>query len=188
MIPKLYFQRSWIYDQRLKVPENTERFEEDFIRSQIKGYEAIWQSEGDQILQELVEITKLQWHNPEIFCYVTIWNIAPFSDPLTINPRWEADRTRDLITHELIHRILSHDLNFQIIKARWDQLMEKYKEYSLTTRLHIPVHAIHEHIIRKFYTEKELERDKIKKFPDYYTAWEVVEKEGYKNIIKELCD
>lgn len=169
------------------MPKDAERFEEEFIQSQIKKYQDMWDKEGEKILQELTVVTKLKWHNPEISCYVTCWDIQPFSDPMTISPRWDADKTRDLMTHELIHRILAHSLNFPIIKERWEKLMERYKEYSLTTRLHIPIHAIHEAIIRKLYTEKDLERDKIKKFPDYYASWEIVEREGYKNIIRELC-
>ena len=56
------------------------------------------------------------------------------------------------------------------------------------TKNHIFVHALHKEIYLKLFDEKRLKRDieKCQKHEDYKRAWEIVEKEGYKNIIKEF--
>ena len=71
----------------------------------------------------------------------------------------------------------------------WDYFFRKYKNETLNTKIHIQVHAIHSHIYLKFFNKKRLERDVklISHLKDYKRAWEIVQKEGYENIIKEFA-
>ena len=88
----------------------------------------------------------------------------------------------------MIHQLFTQGENFKKSKKAWDYINKKYNKESLKTRIHIPVHAIHTHMYLKFFNKKRLERD-IKwasSFPDYKKAWEMVEKEGYKNIISNF--
>ena len=194
MIPKIIFHRSKIYDRQLK---RTSEFElppaESVFRSRIKEYREAWDKEGHKILEELESVTKLKWHENEIICYVT-WGIYPYSDPLTINvsryPKSVKDGpeiTMDILTHELIHRMLSHPLRFPKIKENWEKLMKKYPECSRVTKAHIAVHAVHEHVLRKFYGKERLLREmQDVKDPNYVLSWEIVKRDGYQNIIREL--
>jgi hypothetical protein len=187
MIPKVIFHRSHLYDAALKrEPEFEKPPEEKAFAKKIKSYEALWKKEGPAILEELQRVTKLKWHNSEIVCYVT-WGVYPYSDPLTINPRKDANGTLDILTHELIHVLLSQESNSKVYWKNWRVFLKKHTKYSYTTSVHIAVHAIHEHIFRKLYNVKRLTKE-INDIQDldYVLSWEIVQKEGYKNIIAEI--
>lgn len=149
-------------------------------------YEKLWAKEGKKILQELQYVVKLKWSEPYIICYIT-WGVYPYSNPLTLNITTSPTRFIEFLTHELIHRLLSLQ-NDSVKKGKnWARLMKKYKKYPRLTKTHIIVHAVHEHIIRKFYGEAKLETEKKSvKHRDYILSWRIVERDGYKNIIKEL--
>lgn len=187
IIPKIIFQRSWLYDSQLK---RTRKFsvppKDSIFQKQIKSYEKIWRREGVKILKEISKITKLKWRELEIACYVT-WGIVPYSNPLTIGVKSNAPDTRDTLTHELIHRILSHRDNQKFFNKNWKKLMRQYRKYPQVTRMHIVIHAIHGMLLLKFYGFKRLEHEiNSVKRRGYLKAWEIAKKDGYKNIVKEL--
>ncbi len=187
MIPKVYMRRSWLYDKALKrEPELSTPPSDAVFKKKIAGYRKIWQREGKKILHEIARVTKLKWTQQEIICYIT-WGVRPYSDPLTLNIRRNARDTLDTLTHELIHRILSQYSNPKRFLKNWEKIMERYKEHVQVTKTHIVVHAIHEHILRKFYGEARTNHEiNNTKNPDYIVAWDVVKKDGYKNIITDL--
>ncbi len=92
----------------------------------------------------------------------------------------------DVLIHELIHNLFIQ--NFERTKKAWQYFHRKYKKEPETTRIHIPLHAIHSHIYLKFYSEKRLKRDikLISRLPAYKKSWQIVQKEGYQNIIREF--
>jgi hypothetical protein len=69
-------------------------------------------------------------------------------------------------------------------------MRDKYKKEIWNTRTHVLLLAMHKHILLKYFGEKtlrkEIERTKHYKTPGYYEAWQIVEKEGYQNIISEF--
>lgn len=187
MIPKIIFHRSGPYDKHLKHDAGFENPPEDsLLNEKMRAYEKAWEKDGEKILRELSAITKLPWQEKEIICYIT-WGVGSFSDPLTLNIEREADDAVQLLAHELTHRLLSHKDNTLLVRKNWKLLMEKYKEHPPVTQVHIVIHAIHEHILRKLYSEKALLREKnLPHSPNYVLAWKIVEKDGYQNIIAEL--
>ena len=78
--------------------------------------------------------------------------------------------------------------NIEKSKKAWDYINRKYRKEPLTTRIHIPLHAIHSHIYLKFFDKKRLIRDiKLISFlPEYKKSWEIVQREGYEKIIEEF--
>ncbi len=85
-------------------------------------------------------------------------------------------------THELMH--LSGG-NFT------DDFMEKYKEENVETRVHIAIHAMLEYVWREIIDKPEyvgINKARCKKHctNDYSNAWNIVEKDGYKNILKMI--
>ena len=77
--------------------------------------------------------------------------------------------------------------NLKIWKKSWSYVYRKYKNESRTTQIHIPLHAIHEHILRTLFNEKRLKREiNDVDVKDYIRSWEIVQKEGYQNIIAAL--
>lgn len=193
MIPKVIFRYSWIYDQNWRVwiknyKKNYGKYPSTKeVLSYIKKIDKLWKKEEKIIFRELSKITKIKWNEKIIKCYV-VGRCIPFSDPLTISLYKYPDYFIDVLTHELIHRIFATKENFQKSKKAWDYINKKYKKEIWNTRVHIVIHAIHKHIFLKFFGEKRLKREiKIMgKFPEYKRAWDIVQKEGYQNIINEF--
>jgi hypothetical protein len=156
------------------------------VLNYLKKVEKLWQKEEKKVLQELSKITQLKWENRTIDCFV-VGRCRPFSYPLTM-PFYEKypDYFVDVLTHELIHNLFIQ--NEKRTEKAWRYFGEKYKKESIITKNHIVLHAIHSHIYLKFYNEKRLKRDinLIGFLPDYKKAWQIVQKEGYKDIIKEF--
>ena len=152
MIPKIIFRYSWIYDQRWKDLDllNKDSYPAaDAIKAYIKVVEPLWQKDHHEILEELSNISTLSWQEETITCYV-VGRTIPFSDPLTIPIFKEVfDNFIDVLTHELIHQLFIQ--NSQRLEKSWNYVYKQYKEYAFNTRIHIPLHALHEHISYSIY-------------------------------------
>lgn len=191
MIPEIFFVRSRVYDKSLKRAEEFEiPPKEEFMDSKVRSYKEAWDERGEEILEAISEALKIPWVEAQIPVYVT-WGVRPFSSPLTINVKADPVETRDCITHELIHRILNRKdkLPKQHLDNLWN-FVEKYreKEYGHQVLSHIIVHAVHEYVLRKLGWEDRVqyEIEHSQEYPDYKLSWDIVQKEGYMNIINEL--
>ena len=192
--PKIIFSYSWIYDsnwrkwitlyrnKKGKYPDSKETL------SYIKKISSLWDSYNKKILSELSKIARLKWKKKMIKCYV-VGKCVPFSDPLTLPIyQGEEDYFIDVLIHELIHQLFTQEGNIERSKKAWEYIDKNYEKESHTTRIHVPLHAIHSHIYNKFFNKKRLNRDikRISFLPDYRRSWEIVQKEGYKNILNEF--
>jgi len=194
MLPKVRFVYSGIYDQgyrnSLKIQENLKKQNKEYpsvgeIKKYIKKIENIWKKEGNKILNSISKASGLKWKDKEIKVYV-IGVGNPFSDPLTL-PIWKnTNGFIDTLTHELIHGIQAQNQEkFQ----KWrNQLDRQYKKENETTKNHIFLHAVHKKVYLEIFSEKRLKNDlkKCEKYPDYTSSWQIVETEGYKNIINKF--
>ena len=156
------------------------------VLNYIKKIEKLWKKEEKKALQELSRITQLKWKSKSIDCFV-VGRCRPFSYPLTM-PVYDKypDYFIDVLIHELIHNIFIQ--NEKELEKAWRYIGKKYKKESIITKNHITLHAIHSHIYLKFYGKERLKRDirLINYLPDYKKSWQIVQKEGYKNIIDEF--
>ncbi len=195
MLPEIIFKYSWIYDNGYRESKRIQAFLDkkgkkypspQKIENYIKRVEPIWKNEEKKILTELSRISGLEWKVKEISCYV-IGVGRPFSDPLTLHIEKNYDDFIDILTHELIHQLFTQERNMQRSEKAWDYFFKKYKIESRTTKIHIPLHAIHAELIKRFYGEKRIgKRLQIPPHRDYKRSWEIVQKEGYKNILYEF--
>ncbi|MGV8171124.1 MAG: hypothetical protein ACP5OA_00350 [Candidatus Woesearchaeota archaeon] len=190
--PKIIFRYSEIYDKRWKVHFKNESYPTgEEITRYTKDIETIWERKEKEILEEMSNITGLDWYDETIICYI-VGICRPFSDPLTIGIYFQKYRDKedfiDVLVHELIHQLFTQKDNFIAVKRYIDELRKQHKGLSETALLHIPLHAIHQHIYNDLFDVDRLQRDKelSKQSIDYDKSWEEVEKQGYKNIIKEL--
>lgn len=186
-IPKVIFRYSWIYDQHFKdiYKKNYPSFSK--VTNYIKPISYMWSKNEKNILTELSKITKLNWHEKEILCYV-VGRAIPFSDPLTVPIYNNKEEFIDTLTHELIHKIFSQGNNLKLSESAWAYINRKYKSETSNTRIHIPLQAIHNHLILKFFSGKRLNREisTVQHLLEYRKAWNIVKKEGYDSIIKEF--
>ncbi len=192
--PRIIFKYSRIYDENWKkwIKVYKRNFGEPPSFQEIQDYigkiELLWRGQEKKVLKELSKISKLRWKSEFIYCYV-VGKCVPFSEPLTLPVyKKEPNLFIDNLIHELIHRIFNEKGNMEKAKLAWTYLKEKYKDESRKTRIHIPLYAIHSHIYLKFFGRERLERDikRTRFLPDYKRAWEIVQREGYKDILREF--
>ena len=161
----------------------------EMTKRKIARFEKRWKQVGEKILTELSRVSKIRWAEKEIEVYVLPTKRINFSSPLTINAHLPIEDAIDVLTHELIHRILGQSTRS---KASWRGVTPLFRQYmkseGLTVYVHILVHALHEHIYRKIRGLARLRQDraKCKHHKDYQRAWEVVDELGYMSVIKAV--
>jgi len=192
LIPKIIFKYSWIYDQNWKIvwlDSKKKVFKTypspEMVFKYIKKIEKLWRKEEKKVLTEISKITGLKWQEKFIDCYV-VGRRIPFSQPLTMQVYEKYDYFIDVLTHELIHNIFIQ--NEKNLGNCWKYFFEKYKKEPNNTQVHIYLHAFHKHIFLKLYNERRLKREieSISRFPAYKRSWEIVQRDGYQNIINEF--
>lgn len=166
--------------------------DDDHYKAIADEFRMAWKPYEAKILQSMNTVTGLTYRQNIIDVYIAPWFHA-FSDPLVIGVIYEPDVFIDILTHELIHRLLYDNttLDYRVsLNSEWAELFGDI--IHKTTLIHIPVHAIHKAIYLDGLKEpKRLRRDieNCKEGPqatEYAEAWEYVEKHGYKQIISKL--
>ena len=151
----------------------------------IEKQQSEWKKVESGILKGLQEVTGLTFFENRIPVYVVPIQKGAFSDPIVISSTIPPDRFVDLLTHELVHRLVTQDNEKAEVGEALKKLFPEVKE-----RLglnHIFVHAVHKHIyLNVLQNENRLKRDIefFQNYPAYKEAWDIVGKEGYKEIIK----
>jgi len=163
----------------------------DWMNWKVGEYSKAWQPYEQKILQGMTDTLELSFCQNIIDVYIAPWFHA-FSDPLVIGVNKTPDLFIDLLTHELLHRLLTdntsvpHDTS---LRDEWSELFGYH--HSSVALVHIPVHAVHKAIYLDILNEpKRLRRDvaanKKQNAIDYVKAWQYVEENGYKEIIEQL--
>jgi len=188
MIPKIEFRYSSIYDSKYR--ENFEKKGENYpspeeILNYTKKINNLWNKKGKMILRNISEITKLNWKEEKIICYV-IGKGKCFSDPLTIKIYPDSEEFITNLIHELIHQIQTQ--NNSKFKKWFEEINNLYINKSRLTKNHILLDAFLSKIIEKLYSKNKLSKiiKKDSESADYKIAWEIVQKEGVDNIIRKF--
>lgn len=162
----------------------TDELQEKFLK-----LKRVWGGEEKKIVNGLEKITGLHFKKN----YMDVYLINPDGRPSISSPTIvkiqdnEYDTIR-IIVHELIHNLMWDNKE----EADWSVAVQKlFNRENKKTAIHISVHAILEALyIDTLEKPDEIIKDveECQKRPDYSRAWEIVKKEGYKNIIKKLKD
>ncbi|MFH1503651.1 MAG: hypothetical protein ABIE36_03265 [Candidatus Diapherotrites archaeon] len=195
MIPKIEFRYSDIYDRRYRESKDIQtrlkkKKQEYPSRKEIVKYmnkaERLWKDYERDILKEISKITKLNWKEKKIICYV-IGCGRSFSEPLTVRTfKKDFNTFIDTLTHELIHQISSQD---EVRYMKWhNYVLKHYSKELRITKTHILLCAVHWEILEKMFGKKRLEKEikRHEKPIDYKRAWKIVEEEGVDNILKKF--
>ncbi len=187
MIPRIIIQRAGkTYEKALVKVQDFEMLNEDIIEAKIGELKELWEKWGNEIITELNQVTKLEWMDASIRCYVTHGIPVSFSHPLTLKVN-EIDVMFDVLVHELIHRLLNNPDHPEKFKQAKHKFIKEYENESRTTKVHILLHTLHSHILMKFFDQNRLKRaTEFVKNPDYVRSWEIVNNLGYENIIKQV--
>jgi len=188
MIPTIIFRRAApLYESMLQRPVDFVMPPEAVFKRKINLLERRWKKQGPSILKELSKITKLQWPEKDIVCYVTAGIPASFSHPLTLKLYEDDDVMFDVVAHELIHRLLNTPQNRSILRRSKAIILKPYHKETNNMQQHIIVHAILTHILLRFFGPDRLKKaEQQSKSADYINAWKVVDSIGYRAIIHEL--
>lgn len=190
--PKIDFRYSSIYNEKWRRGElgskkSIEKYpDEKEVLEFMKKAEKRWEKYEDKILPEISNLTSLSWKEDFIYCFM-VGDCRPFPFPLTLPVFKNVDDFVDVLTHELIHRFFVPESIKKRVKKVWEFSNSKYSEESLVTRMHIWVYAFHSSIYLRFFSKERIKRNiqRVSR-PDYKRAWEIVQEQGYKNIIKEF--
>jgi len=179
----VHLNELWGAGKPLRSDEEYAKYAEAYIKA--------WQPYEQKVLTGITDTLDLSFRQNIIDVYIAPWFRA-FSDPLVIGVMQKPDGFIDILTHELIHRLLTDNTTIPhetMLLEPWQKLFGKNHSFGVT--VHIPVHAVHKAIYLDVLNEpNRLERDIAtnKKFnaTDYVKAWDYVEKNGYKEIIQKL--
>lgn len=194
-IPEIRWKNPWllreaIYDDVIEAYKGEEdKLTDEFALATIKRYYDAWTPYEKRILEAMCDATGLEFRQNIIDIYVAPFRWS-FSDPMVITTKYGSNRAIEVITHEILHRLLTdntrNDYRADFVK-KWRELFGN--EHTKNTLVHIPVHALMQAIFEEYIGEPErIIRDKemYKGYPDYEAAWDYVEKVGYKKIIEQL--
>lgn len=192
-LPTIKFVYSHPYDRALTNMMHKEWTPEciKYALKRINLLEKEWRKLEKKVFKEMSEVTGLKWMTKEIKCYVNNYG-SLYSDPLTIVLHTESGDEKRI--EDIIDNIIHESIHIFFVSNRLKKLGlgKRFKNEELLTRNHIYLHALHKHLYLKFFGKERLREDiafseKIKdKKPGYTRAWEIVEKEGYKNLLKEI--
>lgn len=162
---------------------------EQFALDTMQRYYDAWAPYEQKILSAMCEITGLQFRQNIVDVYVMPFYHS-FSDPLVLATKYESDRIVEVLTHELIHRLLTDNTDNHYLARFSDEWRKLFgEEHSKNTLVHIPVHAVMQAVFEGYIREPErIVRDKkeYENYPAYAAAWAYVDKVGYKTIIDQL--
>lgn len=180
MKTKIRLQISHLLNERFNL--NADGLEKKFSKLL-----PVWNRQEKKIINGLEKVTGLCF----LKNYIDVFFINPddaasISWPTIIKLDNDINKTIRTIIHELIHNLMWDNTQ----KDNWSLKIQKlFKNENRKTSIHVAVHAILEAI----YTDILKKPDEIikdiketQKWVDYKRAWEIVKKEGYKNIIDKL--
>ena len=156
------------------------------VLKKIRDYKKEWIKYEKKILYSLYSITGLNFNRDTIEVYIVSVNPRQFSNPIIIKSGFSPDEFVDVLTHELIHRLLV------INKIKKKTIIDnKYSNEPEIVKSHTIVHALLKYIYLdilkdKKRLEKNILRSKNHVTNEYMRAWEIVKKENYIKLIKKF--
>jgi hypothetical protein len=145
--------------QRVSIhftPES-ERFEEA-----AREYQALWEAEGDRIIEVLESVSELKFPEREIqaIVYEGISRSGSAGFPMRMRASYTAGTKKATLIHELGHRHIA-------------QLMRRPKELDEHRVLFLFLYDVWEHLYGKGFADEQVEVEKKRQgVYDYKTAWE----------------
>jgi hypothetical protein len=165
----------------------------DVLDGYAANYQKEWGKYKDQILPAMIEVLGLEFYQPVIDVPCAHWFKAQ-STPLMMSFYYYPDQFVDVLTHELVHVLLTDNSLFSFkdpncevdLTLRWKKL---FGEHEFTTLVHIPVHAVSKYIyldVLKNPARFERDMKEVKDDAPYVAAWKYVNSNDYMQIIEQL--
>jgi hypothetical protein len=197
-LPEIRIIDAWLLRQNASEPLNQLWGDgqplqtDDEYADIVKSYQEAWEPYGNKALAGMCEAVNLTFRKNVIDAHIAPW-FGAFSEPLILGVRNSPYNFVNALTHELIHILLLDNTTVPygtpLIKP-WQKLFGS--THSSDTLIHIPVHAVHQHVYLDVLNEPDrlvsdmtfAKRNKAN--PAYLNAWDYVQKHCYQNINSEL--
>lgn len=153
---------------------------EEEIETRIERYKTEWKGYGENLLRGMCEKLGLHFCQNVIDVYI-VGRAIPVSDPMVLGIRHKPDYFVDVLTHELLHRLLT---DYAEEGDLWEIVDEWYLTEWRIVKAHILVHAVHAHLFLDVLKQpkrlvREIEASETLP-PGYKRAWDLVFAEGFK--------
>lgn len=168
----------------------TKFLDKDFLDKKAAEIAKAWQLYEKKILQGMCEALDLEFKQNLIEVHILPFE-GSFSWPLTIGYHYYGkDRAIDVITHELIHRLLVDNTKLPYDYDTWPKWRKIIgDEPNAPTFIHIIVHLVMKYVFLDVLHEPErLARDiaDCQQYENYRLAWEYVESHDYKKLLIKI--
>ncbi|MBU4536465.1 hypothetical protein KJ603_00290 [Patescibacteria group bacterium] len=151
-----------------------------------------WKKYEKEILTAICEITDLGFKKNVIDAHIVSGSPRDMSSPLIISAHNPTNSFVNTMTHELIHKLFTDNARgIDRGKVYPNIFKDMFPNEKATTQSHIVVHAILKYVYLDVLKDKKrLEKDRNKSknhsTNEYNRAWEIVEEQGYLNLIEKL--
>ena len=197
-LPEIRIKDAWLLRQeasthlhKLWGKDGEPLADDEWMEQRVSEYQGAWKPFERKVLAGMTEIMKLSFKQNVIDVYIAPWFHA-FSDPLVVGVIYEPDLFVDILTHELLHRLLTD----YVSRSESDDLLSEWKKlfgenHSRAELVHIPVHAVHKALYLDVLKaperlQRDIERATKHGATAYIKAWEYVESHDDKELIEKL--
>ena len=150
-VPEIRFHNAWLLtDAFVTYTKQIEKFKDrpvpswEGIQERIDKNSEIWRKGEKEIVTAMQKIVGLNFYQNIIDVYIVYGWKSAFSSPMVLSMRYEGEEFIDVLTHELLHRLITDNIQKKKYKE-W--LSETYPEVTDKSTLnHIAIHAIHKEI------------------------------------------
>ena len=173
--------KDWVEPTEIEVKERVKKYKEEWAKYEKKIIEGICEALGLNFSQNIIDV------------HIVSGNDRQFSNPVVIKSGLKPDEFIESLSHELIHRLFSDNVQ-NVVAGKI--FLEMFPDENELARNHIITHAVLKFIYLDVLKEKErlaknIERSSKSSFPEYPRAWKIVEEKGYRELInyfKERCN
>jgi hypothetical protein len=192
--PEIRFANGWLLEPTYRRAWNALRFKgkvpfPDYreVTRKRRAYEKAWRTVEKKILKGMCDVLDLQFRQNTVDVYV-VGFARPISNPLVLSSRYSPQQAVHILTHELLHRLLTDNTSGGYPRQAWNAA---FVDEPITVRNHVMVHAAHKHVYLNVLKEPKLidaEMRRLRKYhaKDYLRSWQIVEERGYQELIKEF--
>lgn len=190
-IPKINIKYNSYLDRILigyikSLPEYKDWVEptDGFLKDQVSMYKEVWNKEGEKVLTAICNVTGLEFKRNQIDVHVVKGNLREHASCIILKCRYSREEFLCVLIHELIHCLIND--NYKVVNQK-----HYYEDEDQTTKSHVLIHAILKYVYLDIIREKLLFETNIKrslesKVTGYMKAWDIVEREGYMNLIEKF--
>jgi hypothetical protein len=157
------------------------------LQKRTKEYIQAWEPKSRKILNGIRKSYGLNFEHNIIDVHIVPHFNPSMSHPLIIGTYEDPDEFVDSLAHELFHVLLSGNKeNINLLQPT----MDWFPEEGRMCQVHIPLHAGLQYLYLDVMKEPRRLKRNIKRHkqyvPAYGRAWEIVEQEGYKELISRF--